>query len=186
MTTATTTNTTNTTNTTEAQTTRPDPAAPPKHEPASSNGHAEGYGAEQRDQEQRNGQAPALDTVQAPADLFAAPTPQEIAQRLAALDSIGRDLPARRTQAEEIWAAMLSGDDARRDAALIALARAPQDTRAVIAQRSGEAAAVYYATPEGRDELADWRALDGEPFHDDAGDYYSAEEEAQFRAARTA
>ena len=29
----------------------------------------------------------------------------------------------------------------------------------------------YYATPEGREELADWRAIQGEPFHDDLGDY---------------
>jgi excisionase family DNA binding protein len=89
-------------------------------------------------------------------------------------------------QADEIWAAMNSGDDARRDAALRALFRAPENVQAVVMQRSGEAAARYYATPEGDAELADWRALDGEPFHDDEGDYYTDEEEAQFRAKREA
>jgi excisionase family DNA binding protein len=90
------------------------------------------------------------------------------------------------SQADEIWAAMNSGDDARRDAALRALFQAPDNVQAVVMQRSGEAAARYYATPEGDAELADWRALDGEPFHDDEGDYYTEEEEAQFRAKREA
>lgn len=74
------------------------------------------------------------------------------------------------TQADEIWAAMLSGDDARRDNALFTLFQAPDAVQSIVMQRSGEAAARYYATPEGQDELADWRALDGEPFHDDEGD----------------
>lgn len=73
-------------------------------------------------------------------------------------------------QADAIWAAMLSGDDARRDAAIIALGQVPPAVRSIIMHRSGEAAAIYYATPEGEAELADWRALDGEPFHDDEGD----------------
>jgi excisionase family DNA binding protein len=89
-------------------------------------------------------------------------------------------------QADEIWAAMNSGDDARRDAALRALFQAPGNVQAIVMQRSGETAARYYATPEGVAELADWRALDGEPFHDDEGDYYTDEEEAQFRARREA
>ena len=89
-------------------------------------------------------------------------------------------------QANAIWAAMLSGDDARRDAAIIALGQVPEAVRSIVMQRSGEVAARYYATPEGEAELADWRALDGEPFHDDLGDYYTEEEEAQFRARREA
>lgn len=40
--------------------------------------------------------------------------------------------------------------------------------REILVERSGEAAAKFYASPEGQEEwedLADWRALDGEPFH---------------------
>lgn len=89
-------------------------------------------------------------------------------------------------QANAIWADMNSGDDARRDQALLTLFNAPEAVQAVVMQRSGEAAARYYTTPEGEAELADWRALDGEPFHDDLGDYYTDEEEAQFRTKREA
>jgi excisionase family DNA binding protein len=89
-------------------------------------------------------------------------------------------------QANAIWADMNSGDDARRDQALLTLFNAPEAVQAVVMQRSGEASARYYATPEGEAELADWRALDGEPFHDDLGDYYTQEEEAQFRTKREA
>ncbi len=77
-------------------------------------------------------------------------------------------------QADEIWAAMASGGDyTRRNEALIALLHAPAAVRLIVTQRSSEVAERYYATPEGREELADWRALDGEPFHDDLGDYDS-------------
>jgi len=89
-------------------------------------------------------------------------------------------------QANAIWEAMLSGDAERRNKALMELFHAPEGVRAIVMQRSGEVAARYYATPEGEAELADWRALDGEPFHDDLGDYYTEEEEAQFRARREA
>ena len=89
-------------------------------------------------------------------------------------------------QANEIWDAMGSGDDARRDEALRTLFQAPGAVQAIVMQRSGDAAARYYATPEGEAELADWRALDGEPFHDDLGDYYTEEEEAEFRALQAA
>ena len=84
-------------------------------------------------------------------------------------------------EANEIWAAMLSGDDKRRDLAIIALGKASPAVRSLVMQRSAEVTERYYATPEGEAELADWRALDGEPFHDDLGDYYTEEEEAQFR-----
>jgi excisionase family DNA binding protein len=73
-------------------------------------------------------------------------------------------------QADDVWANMNSGDDARRDVALRALFQAPEAVQAIVMQRSAEAAARYYATPKGDTELADWRALDGEPFHDDEGD----------------
>lgn len=89
-------------------------------------------------------------------------------------------------QAEALWAQMTSGDPRQHNDALRALFAAPEEVQAIVMQRSQEAAAAYYATPEGEAELADWRALDGEPFEDDAGDYYSAEEEAQFRAEREA
>lgn len=89
-------------------------------------------------------------------------------------------------EVDYLWAEMASGDPARGGAARVALAGAPVEVREEILRRSGEVAAKYYATPEGQAELADWRALDGEPFQDDAGDYYSAEEEAQFRAEREA
>jgi len=85
-------------------------------------------------------------------------------------------------QVETIWSEMTSGDAGHHNAALKALFRAPSDVQAQIRERSGKAAAAYYATPEGEAELADWRALDGEPVHDDEGDYYSAEEEAAFKA----
>lgn len=62
---------------------------------------------------------------------------------------------------------------ARRQAELRALFTAPLAIREAAFKASAEAAEIYYATPEGREELADWRALDGEPFHDDLGDYDS-------------
>lgn len=77
------------------------------------------------------------------------------------------------TQVDEIWAAMASGDYARRNEAIRTLHHAPEAVRSIVMQRSGEAAERYYATPEGQAELADWRALDGEPFYDDLGDYDS-------------
>lgn len=88
--------------------------------------------------------------------------------------------------ADALWKQMTLSGAQGHNAALRALALAPEEVRAEILRRSGEAAAKYYATPEGEAELDDWRALDGEPFHDDAGDYYSPEEEAQFRAEQEA
>lgn len=96
----------------------------------------------------------------------------------------GADSRAAQQIADSIWRDMNGGDEARRDQAIIALGQAPEAARALVMQRSGEVAARFYATPAGEAELADWRALDGEVFHDDAGDYYSDEEEAQFRAGR--
>lgn len=89
-------------------------------------------------------------------------------------------------QVEALWREMTSGDATRHNAALKALFASPDDVQAEVMKRSAKAASAYYATPEGQAELADWRALDGEPFQDDEGDYYSDEEEAQFRAERAA
>ncbi len=69
-------------------------------------------------------------------------------------------------QADEIWTAMASGDTKRRNAALQTLSQLPEAVRTIIMQRSAEAAVRYYDSPEGQAELADWRALDGEPFHE--------------------
>lgn len=88
------------------------------------------------------------------------------------------------TPAEAIWRDLTSDQKGRHNAAIRDLAQSPAEVRAIVMERSAQAAAAYYATPEGEAELADWRALDGEPFHDDAGDYYSAEEEAGFRARK--
>ncbi len=88
------------------------------------------------------------------------------------------------TLADDLWAQMTSGDAREHNAALRALFAAPEEVQAVVMQRSQQAAVAFYATPEGEAEFADLRALDGEPFEDEAGDYYSAEEEAQFRAER--
>ena len=70
--------------------------------------------------------------------------------------------------ADALWNEIASGDDQRRSAAIKALAKAPEAIAEIVLQRSGAAAARYYATPEGQEEweeLADWRALDGAPFH---------------------
>lgn len=72
--------------------------------------------------------------------------------------------------ADAIWRDMTSGDDQKRDAAIAALIYAPGDVQNIVNQRSGEAAAVFYASPEGQaewEDQADWRALDNEPFFDD-------------------
>lgn len=50
------------------------------------------------------------------------------------------------------------------NAAILEIAKAPAKVRAIIDSKSQAAAAAFYATPEGEAELADWRALDGEPF----------------------
>jgi excisionase family DNA binding protein len=85
--------------------------------------------------------------------------------------------------AEMIWREMISGDAQRHNDALRTLFAAPDEVRAIITRRSAEAATAYYSTPEGEAELADWRAV-SDPVHDEAGDYYTDEEEAEFRARR--
>ena len=73
----------------------------------------------------------------------------------------------RQRQADELWRALTSGDGERHNAAIVALSQTPPDVREVVLKRSAQALAGYYASNEGREELADWRAMDGDPFADD-------------------
>jgi hypothetical protein len=71
-----------------------------------------------------------------------------------------------------------------RHAEIRALASASPEARAAALRASADAATAFYGTDEGRAELADWRALDGEDFHgfeDEAGQ--TASVEAERRAA---
>lgn len=79
-----------------------------------------------------------------------------------------------RAHASRLWEEMTSGEPARHNAAIVALSKAPAKVRAIIRRQSAAAAAAYYSTPEGRAELADWRALDGEPFKDGEDGFPSA------------
>lgn len=67
-------------------------------------------------------------------------------------------------QADELWAELSSDEGERHNAAIVALAHAPQGARALVLERSARALAEFYAGDEGQRELADWRALDGESF----------------------
>ncbi len=87
--------------------------------------------------------------------------------------------------AESIWREMSSGDAQRQNDALRTLFAAPDDARAIITRRSAVAAAAYYATSQGSAELADWRAT-SDAVHDEAGNYFSDEEEAEWRAQEIA
>ncbi len=62
----------------------------------------------------------------------------------------------------ENFAAMVE----QKRANLHALMAAPVAQREAAIQASAQVAAAYYATLEGREELADWRAIQGEPFHE--------------------
>lgn len=70
-------------------------------------------------------------------------------------------------QADELWAELSSDEGQRHNAAIVALADAPQDVRDMVLERSARALADFYASDEGQSELVDWRALDGEPFIED-------------------
>ena len=69
-------------------------------------------------------------------------------------------------QAAQIMDSLQSRDGHTRNAAIIALMRAAPEVRAIVEAVAAKAAEEYYATAAGQDDLADWRALDGEPFHD--------------------
>ena len=75
--------------------------------------------------------------------------------------------PESQKQAAQLWHALTSGDGDRHNAAIVALSNAPQSVRDLVLERSAQSLAAYYASDEGRDELADWRAIDGDPFADD-------------------
>ncbi len=64
--------------------------------------------------------------------------------------------------AARLWARL--SNPQTHNAAISEIAGAPAKVRAIIERKSGDAAAAFYATPEGAAELSDWRALDGEPF----------------------
>lgn len=100
-----------------------------------------------------------------------------------ALEEVAPPAATATTDAESIWQQMTSGKKGDHNAAIMKMAAAPAAVRAIIAARSAEAATAYYSTPEGEAELADWRAV-SDPVHDEAGDYYTDEEEAEFRARR--
>jgi hypothetical protein len=55
---------------------------------------------------------------------------------------------------------------ARKRDRLRALLAAPESEREAVLKAGAPLAAAYYATEAGREELADWRAIQGEPFHD--------------------
>lgn len=78
--------------------------------------------------------------------------------------------PLPQKQAAFLWSELTSGDGNRHNAAIVALSKAPQPVRDVVLGRSAQALASYYASDEGRNELADWRAIDGDPFADDDGE----------------
>jgi excisionase family DNA binding protein len=86
-------------------------------------------------------------------------------------DSPQVDTPQARAAA--ILADLQSGNTRKRNAAIISLARCGAGTRALV-EREVEKSVASYTGPE--DDLSDWRALDGEPFH-------FAEEPADFLRA---
>ncbi len=80
-------------------------------------------------------------------------------------------LDSSHSAAARLWARLTNPQT--HNAAISEIAQAPAKVRAIIDEKSGAAAAAFYATPEGEAELADWRALDGEPF--DLGENLSGE-----------
>ena len=70
---------------------------------------------------------------------------------------------ATQAEAERLWA--LLSNVQTHNAAILEIAKAPAKVQDILDERSAHIAEAYYATPEGEAELADWRAIDGEPFH---------------------
>ena len=66
------------------------------------------------------------------------------------------------TRALEILAALDSGDMKRRNAAIVELAQSDAPTSEIVEAAAAKAVEEYDG-PD--DDFADWRALDGEPFH---------------------
>lgn len=73
-------------------------------------------------------------------------------------------------RAKAILAALRSGDKARRNAAIIRLAKSDEQTVEIVTEAAARAVEEWNG-PD--DDFADWRALDGEPFHfpEEAPDY---------------
>lgn len=65
-------------------------------------------------------------------------------------------------QAQAILDALQSGDKERRNAAIIQLAHADQETSQIIEEAAGRAVEEWQGE---EDDLSDWRALDAEPFY---------------------
>ena len=72
------------------------------------------------------------------------------------------DMTAQTPDDMESFAAMA----ARGREELHALVAAPMAQREAALEANAPIAAAYYETPEGREELADWGAIQGEPFHE--------------------
>lgn len=75
-------------------------------------------------------------------------------------EASAKDTPQAR--AEAILAALESGDKERRNAAIIQLASSDEQTVEIVTEAAARAVEAWNG-PE--DDLSDWRALDGEPFH---------------------
>jgi hypothetical protein len=73
-----------------------------------------------------------------------------------------------------------SSDPKTRNAQIRTLLKAPVEVREATMRAAAEAAAAWYDSAEGRAELADWRAIDGEDFHG------FEDEDAEVRAERAA
>ena len=69
-----------------------------------------------------------------------------------------------KAEAEAIMGDLQSRDGRIRNAAIMALNHTAPQVRAIVEAAAAKAAEAYYATPEGQEDLADWIALQSEPF----------------------
>lgn len=65
-------------------------------------------------------------------------------------------------QAQAVLDALQSGDKERRNAAIIQLAHADEETSQIIEEAAARAVEEWQGE---EDDLSEWRALDAEPFH---------------------
>jgi len=98
--------------------------------------------------------------------LLAPSTPEAIARRLAALETLGEGhAPAEsdepQTRAEAILAGLHSDHAPTRNAAIIALSHADEETSRIVEEAAARAVEEWQGE---EDDLSDWRALDAEPF----------------------
>ncbi len=82
------------------------------------------------------------------------------------LNDSSRNAPDWAIEADHIISELRNPDGNRHNAAIIALASASTEVRAVVAAASAQAASDYYNSDKGRMELADWNSIQGEPFED--------------------